>query len=88
VGARIPGVPVVQALLAETGEPILSSTLILPGQTEPMTDGWAVKEALDAVVDGVVDAGETPAEPTTVVDFSSGSPEIVRRGGGDPARFE
>ena len=54
------------ALLDLLGEPLLSSTLILPGETEPRTMGWEIKEELDHVVDIVVEAGETPAEPTTV----------------------
>ncbi len=88
VGVRIPGSPVVQAILRELGEPLLSSTLILPGQEAPMTDGWQVKEELDHVVDVVVDAGDVAAEPTTVVDWSEGYPEVVRVGAGDPSRFE
>ena len=88
VGARIPDHTVVKALLTELGEPILSSTLLLPGHEDPMTDGWQIKEELDDRVDAVVDSGEAGAQPTTVVDFSSGGPEIVRRGAGDPAMFE
>ncbi|CAM3788304.1 L-threonylcarbamoyladenylate synthase [Isoptericola cucumis] len=88
VGVRIPDSRVVQAILRELGEPLLSSTLILPGADQPLTDGWQVKEELDHVVDAVVDAGEVVAEPTTVVDWSDGYPEVVRVGAGDPARFE
>ncbi|MCF3141160.1 MULTISPECIES: L-threonylcarbamoyladenylate synthase [Micrococcaceae] len=88
VGVRIPDHRVVQALLAELGEPLLSSTLLLPDQEEPLTQGWEIKERLDNQVDGVIDAGDTGAEPTTVVDFSSGVAEVVRRGTGDPSRFE
>jgi tRNA threonylcarbamoyl adenosine modification protein (Sua5/YciO/YrdC/YwlC family) len=88
VGVRIPDNRVVQALLAELGEPLLSSTLILPGETEPMTEGWLVKEELDHLVDAVIDSGECGTEPTTVVDFSEGGPEVVRVGAGDPAPFE
>lgn len=88
VGVRIPDHVVAQALLAELGEPLLSSTLLLPGETEPMTQGWEIKERLDHVVDAVVDSGECGAEPTTVIDFSQGEAEIVRRGAGDPSRFE
>lgn len=87
VGVRIPDSPVVQALLAELGEPLVSSTLLLPGRDEPLTDGWEVKEELDAVVDAVIDAGECGTEPTTVVDWSEGYPEVVRVGAGDPDRF-
>ena len=84
VGVRIPDHPVVRALLAELGEPLLSSTLMLPDEDEPMTDGWAVKEELDHVVDVVIDSGECGSEPTTVVDFSSGAAEVVRVGSGRP----
>jgi len=87
VGVRIPDHPVVQALLEELGEPLLSSSLILPGETEPRTMGWDVKEELEHQVDVVIEAGETPAEPTTVVDWSDGAPEVLRRGAGDPDRF-
>jgi tRNA threonylcarbamoyl adenosine modification protein (Sua5/YciO/YrdC/YwlC family) len=88
VGVRIPDHRVVRALLEELGEPLLSSSLILPGEAEPRAQGWEIKEDLDHEVDLVIDAGETPAEPTTVVDWSSGSPEVVRRGAGDADRFE
>ncbi|WP_316519934.1 L-threonylcarbamoyladenylate synthase [Kitasatospora brasiliensis] len=88
VGVRIPDHAVTRALLAELGEPLVSSTLILPGEEEPMTQGWEIKERLDHVLDAVVDSGDCGTEPTTVVDFSGGAPEIVRRGAGDPARFE
>ncbi|HEY7721220.1 MAG TPA: L-threonylcarbamoyladenylate synthase [Pedococcus sp.] len=88
VGVRIPDHRVVQALLAELGEPILSSTLLMPGDAEPMTQGWEIKERLDHLVDAVIDSGECGLEPTTVVDFSSGVPEVVRRGAGDPTPFE
>jgi tRNA threonylcarbamoyl adenosine modification protein (Sua5/YciO/YrdC/YwlC family) len=87
VGVRIPDHPVVRALLRELGEPLLSSTLLLPDATEPMTDGWQIKEELDQVIDAVVDAGDCGTEPTTVVDWSNGYPEVVRIGAGDPARF-
>ncbi|OXS34674.1 threonylcarbamoyl-AMP synthase [Streptomyces sp. XY006] len=88
VGVRIPDHVVTQALLAELGEPLLSSTLLLPGQDEPMTQGWEIKDELDHVLDAVVDSGECGTEPTTVVDFSGGEAEIVRRGAGDTSRFE
>jgi tRNA threonylcarbamoyl adenosine modification protein (Sua5/YciO/YrdC/YwlC family) len=88
VGVRIPDHTLVHALLDLLGEPLLSSTLILPGETEPRTMGWEVKEELDHVVDIVVEAGETPAEPTTVVDWSEGAPEVMRVGAGDPSRFD
>ncbi|HTJ37509.1 MAG TPA: L-threonylcarbamoyladenylate synthase [Dactylosporangium sp.] len=87
VGVRIPQHTVTQALLAELGEPLLSSTLLLPGQDEPMTQGWEIKEQLDHQLDAVID-GESGTEPTTVVDLSEDEPEILRVGAGDPGRFE
>jgi tRNA threonylcarbamoyl adenosine modification protein (Sua5/YciO/YrdC/YwlC family) len=88
VGVRIPDHAVCQALLTELGEPMVSSSLILPGETEPRALGWEIKEELDHAVDLVLEAGETLAEPTTVVDWSEGFPEIVRVGAGDVHRFE
>ncbi|MFJ8032699.1 L-threonylcarbamoyladenylate synthase [Streptomyces sp. NPDC096032] len=88
VGVRIPDHVVTQALLAELGEPLLSSTLLMPDEEEPMTQGWEIKDLLDHAVDAVVDSGDCGTEPTTVVDFSSGEAEIVRRGAGDTTRFE
>lgn len=89
VGVRIPDHVFVQALLELLGEPLLSSTLIMPGETEPRTSGWDVKETLDHVVDVVVETGiDSPASPTTVIDWSEGYPEVVRLGAGDPTRFE
>jgi tRNA threonylcarbamoyl adenosine modification protein (Sua5/YciO/YrdC/YwlC family) len=87
VGVRIPDHAVCQALLSELGEPMVSSSLILPGETEPRALGWEIKEELDHVVDLVLEAGETLAQPTTVVDWSEGYPEIVRVGAGDVDRF-
>lgn len=88
VGVRIPDNRVVQALLAQLGEPLLSSTLILPDESAPMTEGWLVKQELDHQVDAVIDAGECGTDPTTVVDYSEGTPEVTRMGAGDPAPFE
>ena len=88
VGVRIPDHAVVQALLEQLGEPLLSSTLLLPGQDETPVFGWDVKEALDHQVDIVIDAGEVSTEPTTVVDLSSGEAEVARHGAGDPTPFE
>ena len=87
VGVRIPDHVLVRALLDELGEPVLSSTLLLPGDDEPMTDGWSVKDRLEHAVDAVVD-GECGEGPTTVVDLSGQEPEVLRHGAGDPARFE
>lgn len=88
VGVRIPDHALVCAILEELGEPILTSTLILPGEDEARTMGWEIKEELDHVVDIVIEAGETPAQPTSVIDWSGPEPEVVRRGAGDVERFE
>ena len=88
VGVRIPDHPVVRALMRELGEPLVSSTQLLPDAEDPMTDGWQIKEDLDHQVDAVVDSGECGTQPTTVVDWSDGFPDVVRVGAGDPARFE
>jgi tRNA threonylcarbamoyl adenosine modification protein (Sua5/YciO/YrdC/YwlC family) len=89
VGVRIPDHPVAQALLEELGEPLLSSTLLMPDTDMPMTDGWQIKDELDQWLDAVIDSGECGSEPTTVVDFSSDGPPVVARvGAGDPSRFE
>ncbi|MDX8030673.1 L-threonylcarbamoyladenylate synthase [Lentzea sp. BCCO 10_0856] len=88
VGARIPDHVVTQALLEAMGEPLLTSTLLLPDEAEPLVQGWEIKERLDHAVDAVIDSGECGTTPTTVVDFSSGEPEIIRYGAGDAERFE
>jgi tRNA threonylcarbamoyl adenosine modification protein (Sua5/YciO/YrdC/YwlC family) len=88
VGVRIPRHAVTQALLAELGEPLVSSTLLLPGQDEPMTQGWEINDQLGDAVDAVIDSGDCGTEPTTVIDFSGEEPEILRRGAGDTSAFE
>ncbi len=88
VGVRIPEHVLVSAILEELGEPILTSTLILPGEDEARTLGWEIKEELDHVVDLVIEAGETTAQPTSVIDWSGPEPEVLRRGAGDVERFE
>jgi tRNA threonylcarbamoyl adenosine modification protein (Sua5/YciO/YrdC/YwlC family) len=88
VGVRIPRHTVAQALLAELGEPLVSTTLLLPGQDEPMTDGWQINEDVGHALDAVLDSGDCGTEPTTVIDFSGDEPEIIRYGAGDPSAFE
>jgi tRNA threonylcarbamoyl adenosine modification protein (Sua5/YciO/YrdC/YwlC family) len=88
VGVRIPRHVVAQALLAELGEPLVSTTLLLPGHDDPMTDGWLINEELGHALDAVLDSGDCGTEPTTVIDFSGDEPEIVRYGAGDPSAFE
>ena len=88
VGVRIPDDAVALAIIRAHGEPLASSSLLLPGVAEAPSDGWSVKEALDHAIDAVVDGGDRGASPTTVVDFTSGAPEIARVGAGDPDRFD
>ena len=88
VGVRIPDHVTAQALLDALGEPLMSSSLILPGETEPMTDGWAISEALEHAVDAVLDSGDVGAGPTTMVDFTDDEVGIIRVGAGDPAPFQ
>lgn len=89
VGVRIPSSQVVSALLASLGEPILSTTLILPGSTEAMTTAWEIAEELDGRIEAVIESGgDVIPEPTTVIDFSEGFAEVVRVGAGDPTPFE
>ena len=88
VGVRIPRHVATQALLAELGEPLVSSTLLLPGQDEPLTQGWEIAAELEHTVDAVIDSGDCGTEPTTVIDFSQPKPEIVRHGAGDTSHFE
>ncbi len=88
VGVRVPRHVVAQALLAELGEPLVSSTLLLPDTDEPMTQGWEIAEQLGHAVDAVIDSGDCGTEPTTVIDFSQDEPEILRHGAGDTSAFE
>jgi tRNA threonylcarbamoyl adenosine modification protein (Sua5/YciO/YrdC/YwlC family) len=85
IGLRIPQHPVIQALLAELDEPVLTSTMILPGEDEPLTDPEDIRSRLERQVDLVIDAGPCGAEMTTVVDLSGGAPILVRAGKGDVA---
>lgn len=87
IGVRVPDNAIVQALLGELGEPIMSSTLILPGDTEPMTDPYDIREILEHELDLIIDGGFCGLEATTVVDFTGEAPEVVREGKGDPAPF-
>jgi tRNA threonylcarbamoyl adenosine modification protein (Sua5/YciO/YrdC/YwlC family) len=82
IGLRIPDHPVVLALLAELDEPILSSTLILPGDAEPLCDAGEIRERLDKQVDLVIDVGWCGCGMTTVVNLVGGVPELVRAGVG------
>ena len=83
IGIRVPDHPVPQLLLAELGAPIMSSTLLLPGDEAAMTDAREIRERLEHQVDVVLDGGNCGVEPTTVIDLSGDAPVLVRQGRGD-----
>lgn len=87
VGVRIPDHPVPLLLLQELGEPLMSSTLTLPGDELPLTDAQEIRERLPHGLDAILDGGHCGIEPTTVVDFASSPAVIVRRGRGSTAPF-
>ncbi len=80
VGIRIPNSPIVQALVKELGEPLFSSTLIMPGDDEAMSDPYEIRERLEKLVDLIIDADVVPYEPTTIIGFTEDTPEIIRQG--------
>lgn len=88
VGVRVPGHGVPLAIVTEHGEPILSSTLQMPGSDLPMTDGYKIQQRLAGQIDLVVDAGSCGIEPSTVVDLTGDDPRVLRAGKGNPAHFE
>lgn len=87
IGVRIPDHAICRALIETLGEPLLTTTLILPGESEPLTDGWDIRDRLEHDVDLVIEGGHCGGLATTVVDLTSGIPELVRLGRGDPLRF-
>ena len=88
IGIRVPDHPVVAALLAELDAPLVSSTLIMPGETDPLMDMDDIERLLRHHVDLIIDGGFCGLEPTTVVDLEDGAPVVIRRGKGDPTPFE
>ncbi|QNM98050.1 L-threonylcarbamoyladenylate synthase [Chitinimonas koreensis] len=87
VGLRVPSHPVALALLEELGEPLLSSTLLLPGEEWPPCEGAEIRERLEHQVELVLDGGHCGSEPTTVIDLTGADPILLRRGAGNPAPF-
>jgi tRNA threonylcarbamoyl adenosine modification protein (Sua5/YciO/YrdC/YwlC family) len=82
IGLRVPDHPVVQALLSELHEPLLSSTLILPGDDAPLTEAEAIRARLEHEVDLILDGGNCGLAMTTVIDLSEGTPQVIRVGKG------
>lgn len=87
VGVRVPEHPVALALLADLREPLLTSTLILPGQAMPMSDAPQIRDVLEHQLDLIIDGGHCGSAPTTVIDLSGDVPHLVRVGKGDVASF-
>jgi tRNA threonylcarbamoyl adenosine modification protein (Sua5/YciO/YrdC/YwlC family) len=87
IGIRVPDHPVPQLLLELLGEPLMSSTLLMPGEETPLQDGEAIRERLGRELDAIIDGGHCGIEPTTVVDMASAPPRVMRVGRGDPAPF-
>jgi tRNA threonylcarbamoyl adenosine modification protein (Sua5/YciO/YrdC/YwlC family) len=82
IGIRVPDHPITLALLGELGEPLMSSTLILPGRDHPETDAQDIRERLEHELDLVIDGGNCGLEPTTVIDMVDGVPRVLRKGRG------
>jgi tRNA threonylcarbamoyl adenosine modification protein (Sua5/YciO/YrdC/YwlC family) len=87
IGIRVPDHPVPRALLEELGEPVMSSTLIMPGEDMPLTDPEEMRARLEHQVDLILDAGPCGSDATTVVDLSGETPRVLRAGRGGPAPF-
>jgi len=88
IGIRVPDNPIALALLDELGEPLMSTSLIMPDQEFTLVDEDEIKKQLDGRVDLVIHAGYTSDIPTTVIDMMDGFPQVVRRGAGNPEEFE
>ena len=87
IGLRVPDHRVTQGLLAELGQPLLATTLIAPGETDPLNDPAEIRDRFQKLLAAVVDAGACPMAPTTVIDLSQDDPQLVRQGRGDLARL-
>lgn len=87
IGLRVPAHKVALTLLAELGEPLLTSTLMLPGDEAPLTEGWEIQDRLDDHLELILDGGFCGTEPTTVIDLTSLPPELVRAGRGPLGPF-
>ena len=85
IGLRVPDHKALQELLAVYGQPLLGTTLIPPGETEPLNDAQEIRDRFQKQVQAIVDAGACPMAPTTVIDLSGAEPVLMRQGRGDPA---
>jgi tRNA threonylcarbamoyl adenosine modification protein (Sua5/YciO/YrdC/YwlC family) len=87
IGLRVPDHPVVRAILEELGEPIMSSTLLLPGDELPMTDPLEIEARIGHAIEAIIDAGPVGIEPTSVIDMTDGYAKVLRVGRGDVSAF-
>jgi tRNA threonylcarbamoyl adenosine modification protein (Sua5/YciO/YrdC/YwlC family) len=87
IGLRVPEHPIALALLAELGEPLMSVSLIMPGDTEPLEDPYEMRQLLEKQVDLIIDGGFGGGKASTVINLADGEPEVIRVGCGDPAPF-
>ncbi|MBK6322689.1 L-threonylcarbamoyladenylate synthase [Candidatus Aalborgicola defluviihabitans] len=87
IGLRVPEHTTLQELLALHGSALLATTLIAPGETDPMNDASEIRNRFEKVIAGVIDAGACPLEPTTVIDLTGPEPQLIRQGRGELARL-
>ncbi|MBB1076546.1 threonylcarbamoyl-AMP synthase [Rhodoferax sp. 4810] len=87
IGIRVPDTPIARALLGELGQPLLTTTLILPGDTQPLNDTYEMREQLAHCVDLIIDGGHCGNLPTTVIDMTGDMPQVLRIGKGDASLF-
>ncbi|MGA9963546.1 MAG: L-threonylcarbamoyladenylate synthase [Azonexus sp.] len=87
IGLRVPSHPVALALLEELNEPLLTTTLQLPGDDTPLTEGWEIQDRLEDQIELILDAGHCGIEPTTIIDLTASTPELIRAGRGSLAPF-
>lgn len=87
IGLRVPDHPIALALLEELNEPLLTTTLLLPGDEAPLTEGWEIQDRLEDQIELILDAGYCGTEPTTIIDMTGDTPELIRAGRGPLAPF-
>ena len=87
IGLRVPEHAVTQCLLEILGQPLLATTLIPPGETEPLNEAAEIRDRFEKLVQAIVDAGACPMQPTTVIDLTGAAPELIRQGRGDARKL-